>query len=119
MNDYLQIGIAGLLAALLTACASTTSISTTSTAIQQVTNSDELKPLALLITRETSRRDIEARFGAPWSIFEDGRIVIHHLDRLAEPIRRVERDSNLHLVLVHAKDDRVERWSLVQMDRPQ
>jgi len=116
MNDRLRCCIASLLCALLTTCASTTS---TSTEIEQVTNPDELKPLAYLSAGATFRRDIEAQLGLPWSTYEDGRIVIYHLDRLTEPLKRAEGSGNLHLVIVYAKDDRVERWSLVQTDRPQ
>jgi hypothetical protein len=115
MNVHRRTFVAGLLGTLLTACSST---STSTTAIQQVTTPDELKPLAFLVAGESSRSDIEARLGAPWSTYEDGRIVIYHLDRLTDQIRRAERDSNLHLVIVYARDDRVDRWSLVQTDRP-
>jgi len=115
MNDRVRFRIAGLLVALLTACSST---STSTTTIERVTNPDELKPLAFLSAGEVSRRDIEARLGVPWSTYEERRIVIYHLNQLAEPIRRAERNSNLHLVIVYAKDDRVQRWSLVQTDRP-
>jgi len=116
MNDPLRGCVAGVLTALLTACSSTT---TSTTEIQRITNPDELKPLAFLSAGETSREGIETRLGAPWSTYEDGRIVIYHLERIAEPIRRAERDSNLHLVIVYAKDNSVQRWSLVQTDRPQ
>lgn len=115
MNDRLRGCIAGLLAALLTACSSTT---TSTTEIERVTSPEELKPLAFLSAGEVSRRDIEARLGAPWSTFEGRRIVIYHLDRLTEPLKRAQESGNLHLVIVYAKDDRVERWSLVQTDRP-
>jgi hypothetical protein len=116
MSDRARVRIAGLLGALLTACSSTT---TSPTTIEQVTSPDELKPLAFLSAGEASRRDIEARLGAPWSTYEERRIVIYHLDQLAEPIRRAETSSNLHLVIVYGKDDRVQRWSLVQTDRPE
>ena len=115
MNDRLRICVAGLLVAMLTACSST---STSTTTIERVTNPEELKPLAFLSAGEASRRDIEARLGAPWSTFEDRRIVIYHLDRLTEPLKRAQESGNLHLVIVYARDDRVERWSLVQTDRP-
>lgn len=116
MSHRLRVCLAGLLGALLTACSST---STSTTAIQRITNPDELKPLAFLSAGEASRKGIEAQLGAPWSTYEGGRIVIYHLERIAEPIRRAERDSNLHLVIVYAKNDSVQRWSLVQTDRPQ
>jgi len=116
MSDRLRVCAVGLLGALLTACSST---STSTTAIQQVTDPAELKPLVFLSAGEASRKGIEAQLGAPWSTYEGGRIVIYRLDRLAEPIRRAERDGNLHLVIVYAKDDSVQRWSLVQTDRPQ
>ena len=64
MNDRVRFRIAGLLVALLTACSST---STSTTTIERVTNPDELKPLAFLSAGEVSRRDIEARLGVPWS----------------------------------------------------
>jgi len=115
MHDRLLFCVGGLLVAMLTACSST---STSTTTIERVTNPEELKPLAFLSAGEVFRRDIEARMGVPWSTFEDRRIVIYHLDRLAEPIRRAERNSNLHLVIAYAKDDRVQQWSLVQTDRP-
>jgi hypothetical protein len=115
MNDRLRVWAAGLLVATLTACSSTT---TSTTTIERVTNPEELKPLAFLSAGEVSRRDFEDRLGAPWSTYDERRIVIYHLDQLAEPIRRAERNSNLHLVIVYAKDDRVQRWSLVQTDRP-
>ena len=115
MNHRLRICVAGLLVALLTACSST---STSTTTIERVTNPDELRPLAYLSAGETFRRDIEAQLGLPWSTYEDGRIVIYHLDRLDEPLRRAEGSGNLHLVIVYARNDRVERWSLVQTDRP-
>jgi len=88
-----------------------------SSTVEQVTHPDELKPLAFLNAGPASRRDIEARFGVPWSVYEDGRIVIYHFDGLDEPLRRAQRSGNLHLVIVYASDDNVERWSLVHMDR--
>jgi hypothetical protein len=45
MNDRRRVCVVGLLDALLTACSST---STGTTAIQQVTSPDELKPLAFI-----------------------------------------------------------------------
>lgn len=109
------VRIAGLLVALLTACSST---STSTTTIERVTNPDQLRPLAYLSTDKTFRRGIEAQLGLPWSSYEHGRIVIYQLDRLTEPLRRAEGSGNLHLVIVYARDDRVEWWSLVQTDRP-
>lgn len=110
MNGRLHVCVAGLLAALVVACS-------TSSTTEQVTNPDELKPLAFLSAGPVSRKDIEGRLGAPWSVYEDGRIVIYHFDWLDEPLRRAQRSGNLHLVIVYASDDNVERWSVVHMGR--
>jgi len=70
MIDRLRFCVAGLLVAMPTACSSTTTRTTT---IERVTSPEELKPLAFLSAGEVSRRNIEARLGAPWSTFEDRR----------------------------------------------
>lgn len=88
-----------------------------SSTVEQVTHPGELKPLAFLDADSVSRKDIEARLGAPWSVYEDGRIVIYHFDWLDEPLRRAQRSGSLHLVIVYARDDTIERWSLVNMGR--
>lgn len=114
MNGRLHVCIAGLLVALVVACS-------TSSTTEQVTNLDELKPLAFLSAGPVSRKDIEGRLGAPWSVYEDGRIVIYHFDaaRFTEPLRRAEWSGTFHLVIVYTNEDMVERWSIVDTDRRQ
>jgi hypothetical protein len=112
MNVRLHACVAGLLVALVAACS-------TSSTTEQVTNPDELKPLAFLSAGPLSRKDIEGRLGVPWSVYEDGRIVIYHFDAVTEPLRRAEWSGRLHLVIVYTKEDMVERWSLVDTDRRQ
>lgn len=113
MNSRLHACVAGLLAALVVAACSTSSTT------EQVTNPDELKPLAFLSTGPVSRKDIEGRLGMPWSVYEDGRIVIYHLDAVTEPLRRAEWSGTVHLVIVYTNENMVERWSLVDTDRRQ
>jgi len=106
--------LVAVLVAFLAACAG-------SSTVEQVTNPDQLKPLAFLDTGAVSRKDIEHRLGVPWSVYEDGRIVIYHFDWVGPtaPLRRAEWSGNFHLVIVYTKDDKVERWSLVNTDRRQ
>ena len=112
MTGRLHPCVAGLLAALVAACS-------TSSRTEQVANPAELKPLAFLSAGPVSRKDIEGRLGAPWSAYEDGRIVIYHFDAVTEPLRRAEWSGTLRLVIVYTKEDTVERWSLVDTDRRQ
>jgi hypothetical protein len=110
MNVRLHACVAGLLAALVAACS-------TSSTTERVTNADELKPLAFLRAGPVSRKDIEGRLGVPWSVYEDGRIVIYHLDAVTEPLRRAQRSGTLHLVIVYTNENMVEQWSLVDTYR--
>lgn len=112
MNGCLHVCVAGLLAALVVACS-------TSSTMEQVTNPAELKPLACLSASPVSRKEIEGRLGVPWSVYEDGRIVIYHFDAVTEPLRRAEWSGTLHLVIVYTNEDMVERWNLVDTDRRQ
>ena len=114
MSGRLHACAAALLVALVVACS-------TSSTTEQVTNRDGVKPLAFLSAGPVSRKDIKGRLGVPWSVYEDGRIVIYHFDaaRFTEPLRRAEWSGSLHLVIAHTKEDVVERWSLVNTDRRQ
>lgn len=112
LRPFAMAALATVLIAFLAACAS-------SSTVEQVTNPDELKPLAFLDAGPVSRKDIEHRLGVPWSAYEDGRIVIYHFDAVTEPLRRAQWSGTLHLVIVYSKEDMVERWSLVDTDRGQ
>jgi hypothetical protein len=62
------------------------------------------------------RKEVEGRLGAPAYTYEDGRIVIYVLRKNREQFNTESGYlTSYRLVVVYGEDDKVGRWSLVDV----
>lgn len=92
---------------MLPACSST---------VERVTDTKTLGQFAFLQPGITTDAEVRARFGKPYAVYEDGRVVTYHLEFLGGQYRVSANPSGyfVHLVLVYTADGMLEQWSLVR-----
>jgi len=96
-----------LLCGLLSACTST---------VERITDPRDLGMVGFLQAGPVARQEVEGRLGAPAYTYEGGRIVIYLLRKNREQFDTESgRLTSYRLVLVYGQDEKVDRWSLVDV----
>jgi hypothetical protein len=85
-----------------------------STTLERVNDPARLKDFAFIQPGITTAREVEARLGPPFNVYEGGRISTYRLEKAAGKYRATsDREAWYRLVLVYRPDGVLERWSLV------
>ena len=87
-----------------------------STTVERTTDTKTLGYFAFLQPGVTTEAEVRARFGEPYAVYEEGRVVTYHLEFLGGQYKVSPHPAGYfaHLVLVYRADRILEQWSLVR-----